>query len=202
MPQVSLQQGAGRTFPAHLFSGHRLPKQVFATTVGYFLFFEFVRAFREGAWRMFSRLAREFGDPMVWVRAVEPDPRSYYEASFGQVAEFAFSADDDAETYTSQTHNWPATSIADAIAYRADVVAWAGTSERWAAWGERELNLCMLHVVADERLAKALVLMHDDFIPLFTVEDALGNVVSSELEAHDLAAFSSEMRQGYQVARE
>jgi len=201
MPQVPPQQGAGRTFPVHFFSGYRLPKQVFATAAGHFLFFEFGRAFGEGAWRMFARLASEFGEGMVWARTVEPEPRTYYEANFGQVAEFAFSAGSDAEAYTSQMHNWPAASIADAIAYRADVVAWVGTSGRWAAWGERELNLCVLHVVTHERLAKELVLMPDDFVPLFALEDALSNVVSSELEAQELAAFASKMRESYSVTR-
>jgi hypothetical protein len=180
---------------------HRLPKQVFATAVGYFLFFEFARAFGEGAWRLFARLAHEFGDSMVWTKTVEPDPRTYYELNFGRVAEFAFpAAVDDAGTYTSHMHNWPAANIADAIAYRADVVAWGGTNGRWAAWGERELNLCVLHVVAHERLAKELVLMPDDFVPLFAVEDAISNIVSSELGAQELAEFASEMRRSYLVA--
>ena len=201
MPQVPIRHSAGRTFPAHVFSGHHFPKQVFAAADGYFLFFEFARAFSEGAWCMFVRLAREFGDQMVWAKTVEPDPISFYEANFGEVAEFKFSADDSAGTYTSQMHNWPTASIADAIAYRSDVVAWAGTSGRWAAWGERELNLCVLHVVAQERLVKELVLMPDDFVPLFAVEDALSNVVSSELGAQELAAFANEMRQSYPATR-
>lgn len=42
--------------------------------------------------------------------------------------------------------------------------------------------------------------MPDDFVPLFAAEDALSNVVSSELGAQELAAFASEIRRSYPVA--
>jgi len=38
------------------FTQRRLPAQVFSDTFGTFLFFEFARAFGDGAWRLFARL--------------------------------------------------------------------------------------------------------------------------------------------------
>jgi len=196
-PHQATSVGNDSAFPVRLFCLQRLPQQVFANATGCFLFFEFGRAFSEGAWRLFSRLAREFGEHLVRVKAIEPDAHAYYQHHFGEVAEFALEGSDIESAYVARMHNWPAASIADAMAYRADVAAWGGDSGRWACWGEREFNLCVLHVVSDERLIKELRLLPDDYLPILSLEDALANIVSSEFTSDALEDFAKHMRLHY-----
>lgn len=179
------------------FTQRRLPEQVFSDTSGTFLFFEFARAFGDGAWRLFARLAREFGESVVRCRCVDPDAEAYYGENFGEAAQFAFAVDGAVETYLAQMHNWPPESIADAIAYRGDVVAWAGESGQWACWGERESGICVLRVVAPDRLRKELVALSDDYVPVLTLNEALNDVASNEMTAEALEAFGEHMHRSY-----
>ena len=184
-------------FPIELFSGQRLPTQVFSNSAGFFFFFEFARAFGDGAWRLFTRLAREFDEPVVWCMSVEPDSKAYYRANFGETAQFVFLADGPEKDYTERMYNWPPTSIADAIGYRADVVAWCGISGRWACWGERETGLCILHLMGDDRLRKELILLSDDYVPILTLDEALSDIVSSEMTPEELVRFARGMHCNY-----
>lgn len=186
-------------FRGELWTNHRLPRQVFAKTTGWFLFFEYGRAFGEGAWRLFARLAREFGDPTVWFKSIEPDAQRYYLANFGMAAEFAFPAAGKEEDYVASMHKWPPTSGADAVAYRSDVAAWAGTTERWSCWGERESSLCVLRISGPDRLRKELVLLPDDYVPLVSLKGALRDIASKEIAVADFEWFAQQMQRSYAV---
>lgn len=179
------------------FAQRRLPAQVFSDTSGTFLFFEFARAFGDGAWRLFARLAREFCESVVRCRCVDPDAKLYYRANFGEAAQFAFAADGAVETYLAQMHSWPPQGIADAIAYRGDVVAWWGDSGQWACWGERESGICVLRVAALDRFRKELVVLSDDYVRVLTLNEALSDVASNEMTAEALDAFGEHMRHCY-----
>jgi hypothetical protein len=190
-------EGATAMFSMAAFTQCRLPAQVFVDTSGTFLFFEFARAFGDGAWRLFTRLAREFGESVVRCRCLDPDAELYYRANFGEAAQFSFAANGAAEAYVGQLHDWPPESIADAVAYRGDVVAWAGDSGRWACWGERASGLCVLRIAAPDRLRKELVALSDDYVPVLTLSEALSDVVSSEMTAEALEGFGERMRHCY-----
>jgi hypothetical protein len=181
-----------------VFAQRRLPQQVFVNlSPGYFLFFEYARAFGEGAWRMFLRLAREFEDKRIWFTSIDPDAHQYYARQFGTSAEFEFEPQAYGGQYTKRMHEWPSTSVADAPAYRTDVGVWTGDSERWRCWGERQSNLCVLAVYGNERLQKELALLSDDYVPVLTIEDALRDIVSSEFEGADFDHFAEQLRQNY-----
>jgi hypothetical protein len=186
-------------FPKEFWTNQRLPKQVFSNAIGWFLFFEYGRAFSEGAWRLFARLAREFGDSTVWFKSIEPDAQRYYLANFGAAAEFAFPAAGKEDDYVARMHKWPPKSVADAVAYRGDVTAWAGTTDRWSCWGERESSLCVLHVNGPERLRKELILLPDDYVPFVSLEEAIRDIASSEIAAADFAWFAQQMQRSYAV---
>lgn len=176
----------------------RFPQQVFAEESGHFLFFEFARAFGEGAWRLFARLAREFVEKGVWLRVVDPDAETYYRQHFGSEAEFVFPTDGTEGDYVARMHHWPAESIADAIAYRADTVVWGGASARWLCWGERESNLCALRLQCDDRLVKELILLSDEYVPVLHLGDALRDIASSEFgSVEQFERFAEEMRKAY-----
>ena len=87
--------------------------------------------------------------------------------------------------------------MADAIGYRADVVAWAGNSGRWACWGERQSGICVLHILGDDRLLKELIVLSDDYVPLLAMEAALNDVASSEMTAEGREEFAHGMRGSY-----
>jgi hypothetical protein len=186
-------------FPKEFWTNQKLPKQVFSNATGWFLFFEYGRVFSEGAWRLFARLARESGDSTVWFKCIEPDAQCYYLANFGAAAEFAFSAGGNEDGYVARMHKWPPTSVADAVAYRGDIAAWAGSTGKWSCWGERESGLCVLSVSGPERLRKELILLPDDYVPLVELGDALRDIASREIARENFDWFAQQMQRSYAV---
>ena len=148
---------------------------------------------------MLARLASEFGDSTVWVKSIEPDAQRYYLANFGAAAEFAFPAAGKEGDYVERMHKWPSTSVADAVAHRGDIAAWAGTTGKWSCWGERESSLCVLRVSGPERLRKELILLPDDYVPLVELGDALRDIVSREIAVADFDWFAQQMQRSYAV---
>lgn len=178
------------------FSGRELPEQVFSDDTGEFLFFEFARAFSEGAWRLFTALASIYGDHAVLCRAVEPDANDYYGKNFGTPAEFSFPIEVAADSYVHKLHCWPESSIADAIAYRAEIVWWAGTSGAWACWGGRTSGLCVLRMaLTGSHCATIALLSH--LVPILSLDEALSDVVAGELNGEAMDAFERQMRHYY-----
>jgi hypothetical protein len=182
------------------FSGRELPEQVFSDSTGKFLFFEFARAFSEGAWRLFATLASIYGDRAVLCRAVEPDANNYYEKNFGTPAEFSFSVEGKADAYVHKLHCWPGSSITDALAYRAEIVWWTGTSGAWACWGGRTSGLCVLRIaLADAECANTVAPL-SGLVPILSLDEALTDVVAGEISGEAMGAFERQMRRFYPQA--
>ena|SRR5882672_5659956 len=198
-PRSTNRESKPPAFPEELWTNHRFPRQVFSNAIGWFLFFEHGRAFSERAWRLFARLAREFGDSTVWFKSIEPDAQRYYFERFGAAAEFAFPAAGKEDDYVTRMHKWPPTSVADAVAYRGDIAAWAGTTGKWFCWGERESGLCALRVSGPERLRKELILLPDDYVPLVELGEALRDIASREIAMADFDWFAQQMQRSYAV---
>ncbi len=190
-------QSSWAKFPSESFSGQELPEQVFSDGAGNFLLFEFARAFSEGAWRLFTALASIYGDHAVLCRAVEPDANDYYEKNFGTPAEFSFPVEDAADSYVHKLHCWPEASIADALAYRAEIVWWAGTSGAWACWGGRTSGLCVLRMALTDSRCANIVASLSHLIPILSLEEALSDVVASEINGEAMVSFEKQMRRYY-----
>lgn len=190
-------QSSWKKFPPDCFSGRELPEQVFSDETGEFLFFEFARAFSEGAWRLFTALASIYGDRAVLCRAVEPDANNYYEKHFGTPAEFSFPIEDAADLYVHKLHCWPESSIADALAYRAEIVWWVGTSGAWACWGGRTSGLCVLRIALTDSGCANTVAPLSGLVPILSLEEALTNVVAGEMNGEAMDAFEKQMRRCY-----
>ena len=130
----------------------------------------------------------------ISAKVFEPDAHKYYGQHFGTDAEFAFSTDIDSDHYATKMHKWPSQSPADAIAYRGDVVGWTGTSGRWACWGERRVNLCVLQFDSELRLKQELFIQPDDYVPLVTLYDALSIAGLEITSRKDYEQFAETMR--------
>lgn len=193
-----MKHSHGGKFPSDCFSGRELPEQVFSDGTGRFLFFEFAHAFSEGAWRLFATLAAIYGDQVVLCRAVEPDANNYYEKNFGTAAEFSFPAEGTADAYVHKLHCWPGSSIADALAYRAEIVWWTGTSGAWACWGGRTSGLCVLRIALNDRgCANTVAPLSGSTVPILSLDEALTDVVAGEMNGEALDAFEKQMRRFY-----
>jgi hypothetical protein len=182
---------------ANFFIDHRLPGQIFRNPSRTFLYFEFARAFDDGAWRLFARVANEFRDSAIVCRAIEPDADDYYRTPFAETAQFSFEASEGPDRYIARMHTWPPQSTPDAIAYNCEVVAWTGTSAQWACWGERASGLCVLQVQPNERLCKELIALSDEYLPVLTLDGALRDITANELQATAFRAFQAGMRKHY-----
>jgi hypothetical protein len=192
-----LIQSSGEKFPFACFSGRELPEQVFSDGTGKFLFIEFARAFSTGAWRLFATMASIYGDRMVLCRSVEPDANNYYERNFGTAAEFSFPVEGAADAYVEKLHCWPQSSIADALAYRAEIVWWTGDSGRWACWGGRASGLCVLRIAPTDRDWANMVAPLGGSVPILSLQEALSDVVAGEMNGAPVNAFETQMRRFY-----
>lgn len=176
----------------------RFPERVFTCGSGRVVFFEFARAFSDGAYSLFSRLATANSDEHIWLRVMEPDADAYYRQRFGMPGEIALPAQGAADDYVARTHTWPRESIPDAIAYRGDVVVWGGPSAGWCCWGERAPNLCALLVPKHESVAYESIVRTAEQLPILTLEEALQDIVSSEFHCvAEFERFSDAMRRDY-----
>jgi hypothetical protein len=188
---------------AGLLTQHRLPQQVFAETAANdYLFFEYAHAFSVGAWHLFVRMAREYGDRGIWFTTLDPDANEYYTTQFGSSVEAWFQTEAPATEYVQHMFQWPAVSIADAPAYRADVAIWIGDTGRWRCWGERSPNVCVLQLpqreqLGNERLHNELVDQAATYIPILRLEEVLGDIICNEYDAAEFEHFSAQFRRNY-----
>jgi hypothetical protein len=64
-------------------------------------------------------------------------------------------------------------------------------------WNVIRFDLCVLRVVAPDRLRKELIALSDDYVPVLTLSEALSDVASNEMTAEALKAFGEHMRHCY-----
>jgi len=123
----------------------RLPASPFRKKAGFF-FCEF-EVFRNGDFgRALELLALGNGDEYVSGAAVVPDIESYYLPEYGSFASFRFPGETAVARYPEALAYEPEGDDTAALLYSADILAVAGSSGRWSAWGERELGVAIIHV--------------------------------------------------------
>lgn len=181
----------------------RLPQQVFAdTTEANYLFFEYAYAFGQRAWNLFTRLTQHYGDTRFGFTTLEPDAYAYYLKQFGEPMDAWFGITASPTEYTQQMFQRPSESRADAPAYRTDIAVWASESGRWRCWGERDLAVCVVQIHGADRRQKVRlyneIAQHEaHYVPLFTVDEVLHDVLGSAYEAAPMTEFSRQFRHNY-----
>ena len=153
-----------------------LPDQVFVRRPSAFHIIDFDQMWSEDFFQDIQRLAKRAGDASFTFAVLRPDPDTYYHAEFGKFPVLRFSDVDPAQRYIDELHMDPGDSPADAIAYHAEVILVYPTSERWAIYGDRDLELGIVAVMDDEIEATLRTIAHS--LRLFTPTEAVTELLS------------------------
>lgn len=122
----------------------QLPGQVFHESFIRFAFEEFDWAMSSEFWSAIREFSRSSGDEACLIAVLDPHPVSYYKKEFGffnwAILPLSISADE----YWSFLNWHPDGSPADSLLANAEKVVWLPPSGKWAVWGERSLEVCVL----------------------------------------------------------
>ena len=152
-----------------------LPDQVFLPRPVAFHIIDFDQVWSAEFFHDVQRLTKRAGDASFTFAVLRPDPDSYYHAEFGKFPLLRFSHADPAQRYINELHEDPGDSPADAIAYSSAVILVYPMSERWAIYGDRDLEIGIL-AVTDKEL-EAAVRTTAQSVRLFTPTEAVAELL-------------------------
>jgi hypothetical protein len=152
-----------------------LPDQVFLRRPSAFHIIDLDQVWSEEFFRDTQRLMERAGDTAFTFAVLRPDPDSYYHAEFGKFAMLRFSHADPAQRYIDELHEDPGDSPADAIAYNSEVIFIYPTSERWAIYGDRDLEIGVVAIMDNEIEAELRATARS--FRLFTPTDAVAELL-------------------------
>lgn len=124
--------------------GASLPTQVFRECFTRFGFEEFDWAMSPEFWLEIQRLCGNFGDTSLLMAVLEPEPTSYYKKEFGYFNWAILPLSASPAGYADLLKQHPAESPADSVLANSEKVVWLAQSGKWAVWGERSLEVCVL----------------------------------------------------------
>ncbi|WP_077732634.1 MULTISPECIES: hypothetical protein [unclassified Methylocaldum] len=122
----------------------RLPEQVFREGFSRFAFEEFDWAMSATFWPAIQALCRSCGDVSLLVAVLDPDPTDYYKNEFGFFNWAVLPVSASADEYWNLLNQYPDESPADSLLANSEKVVWLAQSGKWAVWGERSLEVCIL----------------------------------------------------------
>ncbi|ASZ05921.1 MULTISPECIES: hypothetical protein [Bacillus] len=124
-----------------------LPKQVFKQRKNYYLFEEFHWVLSEESWGMFKSLANEHHDEFILMAVIDSSEHinQFYE-EFEYFNWIKIPLHITADEYLSLLTDYPKHSKSDCIMNIASRVVWASPTLKWAIYGERELEICILGI--------------------------------------------------------
>jgi hypothetical protein len=121
-----------------------LPERVFNERLSYFRFQEFDWAMSAKFWPSVQTLCQSSGDASILIAVLEPDPLDYYKKEFGYFNWAELPIYSSSEDYWNLINNCPDNSPADSLLANSEKVVWFPPSRKWAIWGERSLEVCVL----------------------------------------------------------
>lgn len=121
-----------------------LPSQVFKEGFVRFGFEEFDWAMSSKFWPTIQALCQTSGDTSLLLAVLEPDPTNYYKKEFGYFNWVTFSMSASPEEYWDILNRCPDGSPADSLLINSEKVVWLPQSGKWAIWGERSVEVCIL----------------------------------------------------------
>jgi hypothetical protein len=121
----------------------RLPEWPFTTARGYVTIYEYDRILGGDFGEVLDALASTYRDNMVTVVGFEPNV-SYYRDAYGLFPGFQVSRDSIRDGYGSGLMHEPRGNPTGSLGLSLDVMAIAGDSGSWAAWGQRDWEIGLL----------------------------------------------------------
>ncbi|KJL03768.1 MULTISPECIES: hypothetical protein [Priestia] len=121
-----------------------LPHQVFNQRCDYYLFEEFYWGMCEEFWPTVQYLTKIFSEKEVTVAVLDPHPTSYFYKEFGYFNYLKLPTSLSSEEYRNVLEIGPEDYPADAPYYHSEKIVWFSSSKKWAIWGERSLDICVI----------------------------------------------------------
>lgn len=121
-----------------------LPEVVFAEGFSHFRFDELDWALSSDFWPAIQELCAISGDDWLLVAVVDPNPLNYYKKEFDLYNWVEISTSASKDEYWEIINRHPDYSPADSILINSEKIVWLPNSEKWAVWGERAFETCVL----------------------------------------------------------
>jgi hypothetical protein len=135
------------------------------------LFAEFEVAMSGAFWPVIQAIARAYGDELVHILVLDPDPEHYYLQHYGKYEAATIRIDASEGDYWGLISDEPSGDPTGAIVFSANVVAIVGDSGRWGCWGEKELEVMAIQGLPEKGNS-------DLQIPLLSAKDAIDTFVA------------------------
>ncbi|MED1017232.1 hypothetical protein [Bacillus atrophaeus] len=124
-----------------------LPEQVFKQRKKYYLFEEFHWVLSDESWEMLRSLAHHYQDEFILMAVLDnPDQINQFYDDFEYFNWIKIPLHITAEEYLSILTDYPKHSKNDCIMNIASRVVWASPTLKWAIYGEREFEICILEI--------------------------------------------------------
>lgn len=129
-----------------------LPEKAFKKNFHRFFSEEFDWAMSADFCDTFLRpMAKLCSDEKIFVATLDPDPDLYFYNEFGYYNIFALPAKATGDEYWDALDTCPDDRPADAMLFNSEIVVWVASSKKWAVWGSRQSERCIL-ALADDKL--------------------------------------------------
>ncbi|MGR3779337.1 hypothetical protein ACT1UG_27655 [Bacillus paramycoides] len=126
------------------YTDRQLPEQVFRKDFGNYVFEEFDLAMSDKFWDTIQILARQSQDNYVLCAVLNPHPLEYYYKEFGYFNWVKLPLNLTADEYLDILNIEPESSPADSITTNSFTIVWLSPSMKWAIWGDRNDEVCVL----------------------------------------------------------
>lgn len=132
----------------------RLPDQVFKTPFFGFTCEDFDDTMTANFWNtLLQPIGKALNDSHILTAVLDPDPKNYFYPNFGYYNMLNMPIDTTGTEYLKSLETGPVTSPADAILYNSEIVVWAPSGGRWAVWGQRDCEICILAFADEQAMA-------------------------------------------------
>ncbi|WP_243521918.1 hypothetical protein [Bacillus pseudomycoides] len=126
------------------YTKRELPEQVFRKNFGNYMFEQIDLAMSDEFWDTIQILARKTQDDYILCAVLDPRPLEYYYKEFGYFNWVKLPINLTADEYLDILNIEPDSSPADSIMSNSFTITWLSPSMKWAIWGDRSYEVCVL----------------------------------------------------------
>lgn len=125
-------------------TNQNLPQQVFSNDYSHFIFEEYDWAIYYEFWGVLQQLATASQDTHIITALLEPNPVTFFFKEFGYYSWFKLPTTLSEKEYGEMMNYGPKAKPDETLLYMSSVVAWVPLSKKWAIWGDRRYEVCIL----------------------------------------------------------
>lgn len=167
----------------------RLPEQVFKVPFFGFICQDFDGTMSTNFWDILLQpLGKNLNDSHILTAVLDPDPKRYFYHNFGYYNIFNLPINTTGAEYLKSLATGPSKSQADAVLYNSEVVVWVPNGGKWAIWGQRNYEVCILAFADEQAMALAKPFLNKSWK---FADNALNSFVLKHVSKDFLAYFMS-----------